>query len=217
MGDGADQPLIKVTQAALGQLRNIAAAREEDIVGVRLAISGRNPAGFDHSMQFVLAGEEPEHAIVEQAADLKVFIDRESADEIKGSVVDFLPATGGFNIDNPNPPFTWDDPVAQRVQEVLTRQINPSVAQHAGWVMLLDVKDDTAYIQLGGGCVGCGLVDVTLKQGIEVAIKQAVPEIRAVVDQTDHASGTNPYYQAEKGAPHHQPSKGGPAPSSPFG
>lgn len=209
--------MIEITEAAAAQLHRIAASREEQIVGVRLAITGRNPTGFDHSMQFVLAGEEPEQVIVEQAGELKVFVDRESADNLSGAVVDFLPTTGGFNIENPNPPFVWDDPLAQRVQEVLTQQINPSVAQHAGWVMLLDVKDETAYIQLGGGCVGCGLVDVTLKQGIEVAIKQSVPEIRAVVDQTDHASGTNPYYQPEKGAPHHQPSKGGPAPSSPFG
>ena len=60
------------------------------------------------------------------------------------------------------------------------------------------MKDDVAYVQLGGGCVGCGMADVTLKQGIEVMIKEAVPSITAVVDQTDHASGTNPYYQPSK-------------------
>jgi Fe/S biogenesis protein NfuA len=107
--------------------------------------------------------------------------------------------------------------VAQAVQDVLTNNINPAVASHGGWVQLLDVKEKVAYIELGGGCVGCGMVDVTLKQGIEVAIKEAVPEILAVVDRTDHASGTNPYFQPDKADPHHQPSKGGPAPRSPFG
>ncbi len=70
---------------------------------------------------------------------------------------------------------------------------------------LLEVKDAVAYIQLGGGCQGCGMVDVTLKQGIEVRIREAVPAIREIVDSTDHAGGKNPYYQ---------PSKGGPSPYS---
>ena len=132
-------------------------------------------------------------------------------------MIDFIAAQGSFHIDNPNPAWVWDDPLAQSVQDVLTDQINPAIAAHGGWVQLLDVKEDVAYIELGGGCVGCGLVDVTLQQGIEVAIKEAVPAIQAVVDRTDHASGTNPYYQASKADPYQQPSKGGPAPQSPFG
>ena len=105
----------------------------------------------------------------------------------------------------------------QQVQDVLTEQINPGVAQHGGWVGLLDVKEETAYIELGGGCVGCGMVDVTLKQGVEVAIKASVPTITQVVDTTDHASGTNPYYQQAKGGgPQHTPAKGGAPPQSPL-
>lgn len=209
--------MIEITESAQEKLLEILNSREEEIVGVKLAIRGRGPAGFDHSMQFVLAGEEPEDAEISENGQLLVFVDRESAENLKGSTIDFIPATGQFDIDNPNPPFAWDDPLSQRVQDVLSHQINPSVAQHGGWVMLLEVKDDTAYIELGGGCVGCGMVDVTLKQGVEVAIKAAVPEIVAVIDTTDHASGTNPYFQPTKNDPHHQPAKGGQAPASPFG
>ena len=86
------------------------------------------------------------------------------------------------------------------------RQTVPAVSEHGGFVSLLDVKGDAAYIQLGGGCQGCGMVDVTLKQGIEVMIREAVPEIREIIDQTDHAGGNNPYYQPSKG--------GGPSPLS---
>ena len=64
---------------------------------------------------------------------------------------------------------------------------------------LLDVKDDVVYVALGGGCQGCGMVDVTLKQGIEVRVREAVPEIKAVIDSTDHAGGKNPYYKPSKG------------------
>ncbi len=82
---------------------------------------------------------------------------------------------------------------------MLDEEINPAVAQHGGWVNLLEVKDDVAYVQLGGGCQGCGMADVTLKQGIEVRIREAVPEISQIIDTTDHAGGKNPYYQPAKG------------------
>ena len=82
---------------------------------------------------------------------------------------------------------------------MIDSKINPGVASHGGHVSLLDVKDGTAFIRLGGGCQGCGMVDVTLKQGIEVVIREEVPEIQKIVDSTDHAGGTNPYYQPAKG------------------
>lgn len=209
--------MIEITDTAQQKLLEILNSSEEEIVGLKVAIKGRGPAGFDHSMQFVLAGEEPGDAVISEAGELRIYVEKESADDLNGSKIDFMPATGNFDIDNPNPPFEWDDPLSQRVQDVLTEQINPSVAQHAGWVALLEVKDDVAYIELGGGCVGCGMVDVTLKQGVEVAIKASVPEIASVVDSTDHASGTNPYFQPSKSDPHHQPAKSGEAPASPFG
>jgi Fe/S biogenesis protein NfuA len=98
------------------------------------------------------------------------------------------------------PPPTGDlsGPVAQQVLQVLEVQINPSIASHGGRADLVAVEDDTAYLRLSGGCQGCGMAAVTLGQGIEVAIREAVPEIAKVVDVTDHASGTNPYYEAAK-------------------
>ncbi len=92
-----------------------------------------------------------------------------------------------------------DTPEGLAVRRVLDEQINPSVASHGGHIALVDVQGDTVYIRLEGGCQGCGMADVTLKQGVEVAIKQAVPSINAVLDSTDHAGGQNPYFQAGKG------------------
>jgi Fe/S biogenesis protein NfuA len=92
----------------------------------------------------------------------------------------------------------WRDELAMLVQQVIDTQINPGVASHGGFVELLNVEDGIAYVQLGGGCQGCGMADVTLKQGIEALIKEAVPAITAVRDSTDHASGTNPYYRPSK-------------------
>ncbi|HZQ38484.1 MAG TPA: NifU family protein, partial [Dehalococcoidia bacterium] len=102
----------------------------------------------------------------------------------------------GLEFINPNP--LWLDERAQRIQDLFDESINPSIAAHGGSVTLLGVEDDAAYVELGGGCVGCGMADVTLKQGIAVAVKEAVPEIREVVDSTDHASGTNPYFKPAK-------------------
>ena len=84
--------------------------------------------------------------------------------------------------------------IAQRVHEVIENQINPGVASHGGMVSLIDVKNNTVYVQLGGGCQGCGMAAVTLKDGVVRMIKEAVPEVDEVIDVTDHGAGDNPYY-----------------------
>jgi Fe/S biogenesis protein NfuA len=81
---------------------------------------------------------------------------------------------------------------------LLDTAINPAVAGHGGMVSLLDVKDNTVYLQMGGGCQGCGAADVTLRQGVERMIREEVPEVLEIIDLTDHAAGQNPYYTASK-------------------
>jgi len=91
-----------------------------------------------------------------------------------------------------------DKEVKERVQKILDEMINPAIASHGGMVDVLDVKENLVYLRLGGGCQGCGMVNVTLKQGIETTLKEEIPQIAGVIDQTDHAGGTNPYYQPSK-------------------
>jgi Fe/S biogenesis protein NfuA len=88
--------------------------------------------------------------------------------------------------------------LATRVQELIDSTINPAVAGHGGFVQLIDVKENKVYLQMGGGCQGCGAADVTLKSGIERLIKEEIPEIEEVLDTTDHESGSNPYYTPQK-------------------
>ena len=85
-----------------------------------------------------------------------------------------------------------------KVQELIDSMINPAVAGHGGFVELVDVQDNRVYLQMGGGCQGCGAADITLKQGIERLIKEEIPEVAEVLDATDHSAGTNPYYTAGK-------------------
>ncbi|MGH2884794.1 MAG: NifU family protein [Solirubrobacteraceae bacterium] len=98
----------------------------------------------------------------------------------------------------PSPAGGLDTDLARQVRAVLDRDVNPSIASHGGHAELAGIDGTTAYLRLGGGCQGCGMATVTLSQGIEVAITQAVPKINQVVDVTDHASGTNPYFEQAK-------------------
>ncbi|HEY6332025.1 MAG TPA: NifU family protein [Blastocatellia bacterium] len=90
-----------------------------------------------------------------------------------------------------------DEVVKEKVQRLLTEQINPGVASHGGFVELIDVQNNNVYLKMGGGCQGCGAADITLKMGIERMIRDEVPQIYQVLDVTDHASGQNPYYTSK--------------------
>lgn len=92
-----------------------------------------------------------------------------------------------------------DERIRKGVEELLAREVNPAIASHGGYIRLIDVKNKMAYVQLGGGCQGCGMADVTLKQGVETMLRERIPELVAVIDQTDHAGGTNPHFKPGKG------------------
>ena len=91
-----------------------------------------------------------------------------------------------------------DDALYEQVAKVFDEQVNPMVARHGGRVELIDVQDAVVMLRMGGGCQGCGMADVTLRQGIEGMLAQFVPAVRGIVDITDHATGANPYFQASK-------------------
>ena len=142
--------------------------------------------------------------------DLAIVVPECDFEKVRGATIDWLDdpfGGGGLRVDNPNtpspaigapPPADLSGDVPQRVIQVLDQQVNPSIAAHGGRAELVAVEQGTAYLRLGGGCQGCAMATVTLSQGIEAAIIQAVPEITSVVDVTDHQSGTNPYFEAAK-------------------
>ncbi len=91
-----------------------------------------------------------------------------------------------------------DDALYERVADLFENQVNPMVARHGGRVELIDVQDAVVMLRMAGGCQGCGMADVTLRQGIEAMLQQHLPEVKGVVDITDHAAGSNPYFAAAK-------------------
>jgi Fe-S cluster biogenesis protein NfuA len=98
----------------------------------------------------------------------------------------------------PAAPGTDDDALYERVADLFESQVNPMVARHGGRVELIDVQDAVVMVRMAGGCQGCGMADVTLRQGIEAMLQQHVPDVKGVVDITDHAAGSNPYFAAAK-------------------
>jgi Fe/S biogenesis protein NfuA len=151
----------------------------------------------------------PYDAVVRQR-DLAIVVPERDFDKVRGATIDWLDdpfGAHGLRVDNPNtpspaigapPPADLSGDVPQRVIQVLDQQVNPTIAAHGGRAELVAVEQGTAYLKLGGGCQGCAMATVTLSQGIETAIIQALPEITSVVDVTDHQSGTNPYFEAAK-------------------
>ncbi len=191
-------PLLLITPEAQAKIAAAARSAGTPDARLRIAIGGRRGQTFAYDLTLVTPeAADPSDIIVETPQGV-VYLAARDAEAMRGATIglDTSAFGGAIAIDNPN--AGWSDPLAARVQEVLDRQVNPGVASHGGIIDLLEVRDGTAFISMGGGCVGCAQVDVTLRQGVEVAIKRAVPEIVAIVDTTDHASGTNPYYQPEK-------------------
>ena len=150
------------------------------------------------------------HDAIIHHRDLAIVIPECDFDKVRGATIDWLDdpfGTSGLRVDNPNTPSPTirlpasgdlSGDVAQRVVQVLAQQVNPSIAAHGGRAVLVAVEQGTAYLRLTGGCQGCAVATVTLSQGIEKTILQAVPEVTSVVDVTDHQSGTNPYFEAAK-------------------
>ncbi len=169
-----------------------------------LRIAGTNANGFVYETAFLRPEDVSEDDHVEYHGQLPVVIDAGSVDNLRGSVLDLAgdPAAPGLVLRNPNPatpPITEGDvelsgTVAERVQQLIEMYINPSIAAHGGYVTLSEVDGDRALVELGGGCQGCGLAAMTLRQGIESSIKHHVPEILEVVDVTDHSAGENPFF-----------------------
>ncbi len=191
--------MITITERAVEKFKALMQTKGQAGAALRLSINGRGPGGFRHELRFVSPeSRSPDDTTVE-IGGLTVLMGAEAAQNLMGASIDYVEevSRSGFQIDNPNP--LWTDPVSLAVQEVIDKQINPGVAVHGGYVSLLEVRDRVAYVALGGGCQGCGLADVTLKKGIDVMIREAVPDVERVVDTTDHAAGTNPYYQPSKG------------------
>tara|TARA_B100000676_G_C18045859_1_gene827879 strand:- start:1059 stop:1661 length:603 start_codon:yes stop_codon:yes gene_type:complete len=192
---GMLRKMLTITEKAQEMLGEFADSADEGVeLILRVEIVGRGPKGFQYDLQFVGREDSKEDDIVLDIDGMSVLVAARSAQYLEGTTLDYKETLmgGGFSFDNPNP--LWVDELSKAVAEIIASEVNPVVASHGGHVDLVGVDDGKAIIAFGGGCQGCGMVDVTLKQGVEVMIKDNVPGISEVIDATDHAAGTNPFY-----------------------
>ncbi len=177
----------------------------EDEYGLLIEVTGIQGSQFKYELSFVPVADRAEGHRVDRHGDLPVIVPEDDVEKLQGAT---LALTGqGLAMNNPNTPASprmeapkgdLTGPLADQVQQVMTAQVNPSIAMHGGGAELVSVDETVAYLRLTGGCQGCGLAQVTLRQGIERILMEAIPELTGVVDVTDHASGDDPYYESSK-------------------
>ncbi len=190
-------PVLSLTPEARAKIDGVRTFNDFPDAMLRVRVLAKEGRSFRYEIALEDPRDRTDGDLLIDIDGLAVVVDPTSAVDLAGATIDLDPTItgGGLRVDNPNE--GWQDPVARAVQDVIDRQINPGVGSHGGMVTLVDVKDGTAFLRFGGGCQGCAAVDVTLKQGVETAIKSAVPSISAIVDATDHQAGVNPYYSHE--------------------
>lgn len=193
----AAEPIVFTTAAAMKVLEFAESTGQPEEIGLRVYVQGGR-TGYEYGFKF---DERQENDVVVPQEGFDIYVDGFSFHLLGGASVDFIDSVtgGGFSVANPNEPDPSSDPLFARVQQLIEEEINPGVQTHGGNVTLLEVTGGIAYVELGGGCQGCGMVDVTLKHGIERMLKEQIPEIESVYDTTDHASGDNPYFTQGKG------------------
>lgn len=205
MSDVAVDRTITITERAHEQILELRAAEDDaDTLGLRIEVTGTRGADFTYDLAFEVVSEAAGDDHVYDDRGLTVVIPADSIENLRGATLD-LPsntAQGGLVLRNPNRPSTprLGDPieltgtVEERINTLLDQQINPALAAHGGYAQLVKVEGSVAHVTMGGGCQGCAVSAMTLRDGIQAAILGAVPEITEVVDTTDHAAGENPFY-----------------------
>ncbi|MGD2063661.1 MAG: NifU family protein [Nitrospirota bacterium] len=191
--------MIDITPSAQTQIRNYLESSADDGDHLRLAVRGGGTPNPQYDFGILSGAGDPRDTVVEFDG-FQVFVEDASVQFLKDAKIDFIDGpAGGFNITAPNAlpaqPPAATGPVADAIRHVIDTQINPGIAGHGGFIQLVGLEDETAYVRMGGGCQGCGMAKVTLSQGVVKAILDQVPDVKEVLDITDHASGANPYYQ----------------------
>ena len=211
-GIAGREPVVRITDLGREKVLQVRAGQPNpERLALRIEVIGISGGEYESSASIALLEDARPDDVVQHHDGLAIVIPAESVEKLRGATIELEGnlILGSLAIINPNspspavaaagrPPPDLSGDVAQRVRQILAEQINPSIAAHGGYAELVAVEDSTAYLRLGGGCQGCAMAPVTLTQGIEIAITGAAPEITRVIDVTDHAGGTNPYFETAK-------------------
>jgi Fe/S biogenesis protein NfuA len=201
---------LEITPAAMEVVLGIRAEEEDpEALGLRIEITGTKGVDFVYDLAFDELSNATGTDVVVDLGEIQVVIPETSVEQLRGSVLDVprTPGQSGLVIRNPNRPdplagveLTLEGTVAEKVEQLLAGSINPALAAHGGFATLVGVEDDDeegtsrVFLTMGGGCQGCAMSAMTLREGIDRAIREAIPEVVEVIDVTEHAAGENPFY-----------------------
>lgn len=195
--------MIKVSDSAQTYFLHLIEQQDEPGLGLRMVVNAPGTPNAACDLQFCPGGQHQDSDRVMEFRGFNLYVAMSSEKWLQQAEIDFDEnATGGqLSIRAPGirgyEPAS-DAPMVERIEWLLETDINPSLASHGGKVALTEITEDLrAVLRFGGGCQGCGMADVTLKQGIEKTLMSKIPELTGVVDSTDHRSGANPYYAAD--------------------
>lgn len=172
-------------------------------MGLRIEIVGEAGNDFAYDLSFQAIDSVADDDRLDEEGGLTVIVPAASVDRLAGATLDVPSnsAQGGLVIRNPNKPARSPDgpleltgDLPDKVQQVIEKKVNPMLDLHGGYATFVGVEDDRVYITMGGGCHGCAMSTATLVDGIQVIMREALPEINEVIDATDHTTGENPFY-----------------------
>lgn len=193
--------MITITEPAQAYLKELLDKQDCEGIGVRVFILDPGTPKAETCLSFCRPGEEKEDDQKMELDDFNVWLEERSVPFLEEAVVDYSKDSmgGQLTIKAPNsrlPTIREDSPIEDRINYVLYNEVNPSLAAHGGVVSLEEVTDDSvAILRFGGGCQGCGMVDMTLKEGVEKTLKEQIPQLTAIQDATDHSYRENAYFK----------------------
>jgi Fe/S biogenesis protein NfuA len=197
--------MIDISERAQQHFLRLLSQQGIDGLGIRLRVATAGTPSAQCELEFCEPSELRGDEWTIECAGFNLYVDGDSARWLDPADIDYETNATGGQLNIRAPKIKGEEPGAdaglvERVRYVLESEINPRVAAHGGRITLLEVDaTGVVVLQFGGGCHGCGMVDVTLKQGVEKTLRERVPEITEVRDATDHKTGTTPYYEKSEG------------------
>ena len=191
---------VVVSESAITYLKDLLSSQEEP-TNIKIFVSDPGTMNAETCIVYCKVGEEEDDDILMDINEISIYLESESLPFLEDCKVDYHPDKfgGQLTIRAPNakvPSLKEDSSIEEKINYYLYSEINPSLASHGGEVSLVEVIDSSkAVLRFGGGCQGCGMVDLTLKNGVEKTLKDNIPEITEIVDSTDHSFKDNAFYK----------------------
>jgi len=187
-----DASYLTITDSARKQINNELQSAEE-LKGVQVLVEPTSPLKANYQIELV---KSPLESSIQFEVDgVKVFSEHKNASFIEGTIIE-INEEGELEARNPQLSISkLSGSLEDQIQLTLDEQVNPMLAAHGGNVILEGIKDSAAYLRFGGGCQGCSMIDTTVKQGVEVMLKETIPELVGVFDITDHSEGESPFFK----------------------